>query len=170
MSLKCLGLDVSATHTTAQHELGLVVADPANPQNRYRYVQADDAITAYDAVVFDFALGGSGTAANAPWIVTRSGDAAKVVGIAQVSIAAGSFGFILIEGEGIVQAETAVAQGDRLGHYTSASVAGELKTQGSTAVNPTKADFDQAVGSFVQVIATEAEGATSAGFASVVVF
>jgi hypothetical protein len=135
------------------------------------YVQADDAITAYDAVTFDLAVAGSGSSANVPFVVTRSAAATNaIVGISQVAIAAGSYGWVLVRGTGIVQAETSVAAGDFL---AASAVTGELITQPSTAVNPTKADFDSALASLhggVHAVATEAEGATTAGFASCVVF
>lgn len=167
MSDKVLGIDVTSVLTSAEHELGLRVPDPANPQNHYVYVQADDAVAQYDAVTLDFAAGGSGAAASVPHLVTPTSAATSFfVGVAQVAIAAGSYGFILVEGEGIVQAETAVAQGDVL---APSAVAGELITQPSTAANPTQADFDSLVATGRKVIATEAEGATTAGFASILI-
>lgn len=110
--MKTLGIDVTATHTTAQHELGLVVEDSANPQNRYLYVRADDAVAQYDAVQLDVAAAGSGSASDVPFLVTPSGAADEVIeGIAQVAIAAGSYGFVLVEGSGTVKAAATVVAG-----------------------------------------------------------
>lgn len=165
---KILGVDVTAAATsTQQHELGLEVWVGSK---KYVYVQADDAITLYDAVTLDVAAGGSGTAANAPWLITRTAAAGNVlVGVAHVAITAGYFAFIQTWGKAFVQAETSVAALDKL---APSAVAGELITQPSTAVNPTKADFDSALGNVhgIGAVALEAEGATSAGFAYCVLF
>lgn len=165
---KILGVDVTAAATsTAQHELGLEVWVDSK---RFVYVQADDAITLYDAVTLDVAAAGSGTAANAPWLITRTGAAGvNVFGVAGVAITAGYYAFVQTWGKAFVQAETSVAALDKL---ASSAVAGELITQPSTAGNPTKADFDSALGNVhgVGAVALEAEGATSAGFAYCMLF
>jgi hypothetical protein len=166
---KILGVDVTAGNTSAQeHELGLEVWVSGI---KYTYVQADDAVTLYDAVTLDVAAAGSGTAANAPWLVTPTGAAAvSMSGIAGVTaFTAGYYGWIITGGKAFVQAETAVAALDFL---APSAVAGELITQPSTAVNPVTADFDSALGSIHGhgAVALEAEGATTAGFAYCIVF
>jgi hypothetical protein len=165
---KILGVDVSATPTATQgHELGLIVWVGGV---EYTYVQADDAVTQYDALTLDVAAAGSGTAANAPWLVTPTGAAAVVfMGVAHLAFTAGYFGFIITKGKAFVQAETSVAA---LDYLAPSAVAGELITQPSTAGNPTKADFDSALASIhgKGAVALEAEGATTAGFAYCVIF
>lgn len=109
---KILGVDVTSTSTTAEHEVGVKAIDPANPQNVYQYVQADDAVAQYDAVQLDVAAAGSGSSANVPFLVTPTSAADQIiVGVAQVAIAAGSYGFILIEGGGTVKAAATVVAG-----------------------------------------------------------
>lgn len=165
---KILGVDVSAAWTSTQaHELGLAVWFNGI---EYTYVQADDAIAQYDAVTLDVAAGGSGTAANAPWLVTKTGAAGVVLmGVSHLAASAGYYGFIITKGKAFVQAETAVAA---LDYLAPSAVAGELITQPSTAVNPTKADFDSALANVhgKGAVALEAEGATSAGYAYCVLF
>jgi hypothetical protein len=109
---KLLGVSVTSTSTSIQHELGLKAFDPANPQNIYQYVRADDAVAQYDAVMLDTAAAGSGDASDVPFLVTPTAAADDVIeGIAQVAIAAGSYGFILIDGDGSSKAAATVVAG-----------------------------------------------------------
>ena len=166
---KILGVDVTEVRTATQganNELGLVIQ--GNAGSAFLYVQADDAITLYDAVTYDVAAAGSGSAANAPWLVTPAATAGDtLVGVAGVAIAAGGYGFVQVKGKAFVQAETSVAALDKL---TASSVSGELITQPSTATNPSKVDFDDALGQVhgIGAVALEAEAGTTAGFAFVV--
>lgn len=137
------GVNVALTHTEARFPLGIIVDDPVDIKQRYRYVRADDAVTVGDAVALDFSAAGSGVAANVPHLVTPAAAVATpVVGVAHVAIAAGSFGFITIEGVVEANVATSVAQGNAL---ASSATAGELREQPSTVTNPSQADFDALV-------------------------
>jgi hypothetical protein len=129
-----LGIDVTLVTSTAKHELGLKVYDPANPQNRYQYVRADDAITQYQAVGLDFAAGGSGSATDVPNLVTpTSAVNESIEGIAQVAFSAGYYGFILIEGTGTCLTAAAIASAGI--HLVSTATAGTLDDTAAAAAN-----------------------------------
>jgi len=136
------GANFALTHTSAQHKVGTVGRN-ADGQEAI-YVQADDAVDAKAPVFTDAAIVGSGTAANAPYVVTpiTAVDQA-VMGIAPVAIAAGSFGWVITKGlvtEVLVAAGTAI--NDCLG---SSAAANTLVVFASTAVNPVKVEFDALV-------------------------
>lgn len=156
-----IGIDVTRVRTNAQgpeHILGLEVQPDDNPANVYRYVQADDAVAIYDAVILDLAAGGSGSAANVPWLVTPvSAVAQDIVGVAQVAIAAGGYGFVLVKGTGTVRGDGSVAAGDRC---VSGAAAGVVTTQVSTATNPSDADHDALAHSGLNIVALADDAGT----------
>jgi hypothetical protein len=120
--------------------------------NTYLYVRADDAVVQYDSVTFDFATAGSAVAGDVPHAVTPTAAVAEwIVGIAQVAIAAGDYGWVLIKGTGSADVLGTVVQGDTL---VSTAVSGQLDVQPSTAVNPVTTDFDALVARGLTVVAT----------------
>lgn len=94
---KLLGVDVTATHTTQQHELGLFVRDGGK---EYRYVKAGGTIGANVAVKIATAD-----------VATVSGNAGAVDGVSHVAIASGSYGFIQTRGEVVANVEGSLAAG-----------------------------------------------------------
>lgn len=80
-----LGIRLSDTYTTARHVLGSVVVGQDGAT--YRYVEAAEALTAYKPVDFDADFAAS---------ETDNGD--LILGVPQVAIASGSFGWIVIKG------------------------------------------------------------------------
>lgn len=128
-----LGIDVTSVKAAAEHQLGLEVSPDSNPQNVYRYVQADDAVTQYDAVTIDTAVGGSGSSANVPYVVTPTAAADTVIyGVAQVAFTAGYYGFVLIKGAGTVNAATTVVAE---AHAVPTATAGQLDDTAASAAN-----------------------------------
>jgi hypothetical protein len=106
-----IGADLTATHTSAQHDLGTVVK--ASDGSEYIYVEADSAITQYDAVGItpvDF---------GAAPLTKAFADAGRMVAFAQVAIASGSFGWVGLKGYLNVRLKNACAPNVPL--YTSGS-------------------------------------------------
>lgn len=97
MSQKVTGVDVTRTTTTAIHELGAIVDDPRGgiyAGNRVMYIKANPSVALGVALRFDPA--GTATKRNTEVHLTTSPSA--VHGIAHVAIAAGSYGWITVEG------------------------------------------------------------------------
>lgn len=150
------GVNPLLTHATKQFALGTKAFDSKDPSRKLMYVQADDALTAGNACTFDFAVGGSGLAANKPYVVTHtSAVAQEVVGIPLVNFTAGYYGWIVIEGKvSDVNVASSVAAGDIL---VSTATAGRLNKHVSTATNPSDADHNaltQACGGAIPVAVT----------------
>lgn len=172
MAQKILGVDVTRTTTTAEHELGLVVDDAVGganfgtagltgvvvrPGNVYKYVKANAAVAAGDAVK----LVDSST--NEPGLVTPTTALNDVVdGIAHVAIALDSFGFITILGRVTAAKVGTVAFGDRLG---ASGTAGTL-TAITIAATPTQGEVQRVLAAAVG-IAPVALDADSSGTAEV---
>ncbi len=157
------GANFLLTHTTAQHKVGTVARNDEGQEAIY--VQADDAVAAKEPVFTDAALAGSGTAANAPYVVTPiSAVDQAVMGIALVAIAAGSYGWVITKGlvtEVLVAAGTAI--NDCMG---SSAVAATLVVFASTAGNPVKVEFDALVAA-VHGIKMKAVTAIAAGSSTI---
>lgn len=149
---KVLGVDVDVVSSTPDHELGLVVeADGV----RYMYVQADDAVTQYNAVKIDAAAAGSGTAGNVPYLVTPTAAADEVLaGVAQVAFTAGYYGFVAIGGKVIVLVAAGLTALEPLG---TTGTAGTLDGVVASAANAL------AAGSGVGAISVSAIGTPAAG-------
>ena len=95
---KLLGVDVTRTSTTQEHELGTIVIQ--NDGSVYRYVKAAEAIAAYKPVDYTAAFSAS---------VTDDGD--LIFGVAQVAIASASYGWILERGVGKILVTALMAAG-----------------------------------------------------------
>ena len=100
-----LGIRLSDTYTTAKHVLGAVVVGEDGGQ--YRYVKAGEALTAYKPVDYTAAF-------NA--FETDAGDI--IMGVPQVSIASGSYGWVLEKGVGTLMVTGSLAAGP-IGQYTT---------------------------------------------------
>ena len=85
--VKRLGVNESLTSTTKEHELGALITTSTG--DVYQYVLAGEAIAAYSPVDFTVAYTAS---------VVDAGDV--IMGVAQVAIASGSYGWVLIKGVG----------------------------------------------------------------------
>jgi len=159
------GANFELTHTTAQHRVGTVARNDEGQEAIY--VQADDAVAAKAPVYTDAAIGGSGTAANAPYVVTpiTAVDQA-IVGIALVAIAAGSYGWVVTKGVVTAVKSTAAAIND---FCVSSATADTIKTIPSTAVNPVKVDFDALVAACAGV-RIKAVTAAAAGVSTVLLY
>lgn len=97
MSAQATGHNVDRVDTTQEHPLG--TRHVTKDGFIYEYVRADDAVAANDFVAYDYAAGGSGAAADVPHLVTPvSAVTNGIAGHAAVAIAAGSYGWIMIEG------------------------------------------------------------------------
>jgi len=92
------GVDPLRVDTTAQYASGYEIGDPRGGTfagNTIKYVQANGAITAADAVKIDFAA----TAANRRFTVIRTAAVSdRLEGIANVTLASGQFGWITVNG------------------------------------------------------------------------
>ena len=118
------GILPTRVDTTAQYPLGMEADDPRAtdfPGNRIRYVRADSAVAAGDAVILDVAE------TDQPGAVTPVSAVDQAVeGIAQVAIAADSYGWICIHGKVLnAKVGTSVAADDTL---VSTATAGTLAT------------------------------------------
>lgn len=118
--IKRLGVDVTATSTTQEHELGLEVK--LNNGATYKYVLAAEALTAYKPVDWTVAFSAS---------VTDNGD--LIYGVPQTTIASGSYGWVLVSGPGTImmsasQAACIIGQVSAvggLGNVAAAATAGD---------------------------------------------
>lgn len=157
---KLQGANFLLTHTTPQHKLGTIARNDDGQEAMY--VRADDALTALNACTFDFAAGGSGAAANVPFLVTpTSAVAQEIAGYPLVAFAAGAYGWIVVRGpvEGI-NCASSVAAGEIL---VTTATAGRVDDHASTATNPSDDDHDaltQAVGGCIPM-ATSAESSNT---------
>lgn len=95
---KLLGVDVTRTSTSAEHTVGSIVAQ--SDGSVYRYVSAAEALGAYQPVDWNGSFAAS---------VTDNGD--PILGVAQVAIASGSYGWVLIEGPGTIKVTGSMAAG-----------------------------------------------------------
>jgi len=140
------GVNALLEHSVAKFEVGVTAYNPAQPNQKLVYVQADDAVVAGNALVRDFAAAGSGSATNVPFLVTTSSAVAQgVVGISLIAITAGYYAWIVCEGPvDDANVTTALVAGNSL---TTSATAGRFILQTTTAVNPVKVDFDSLVGS-----------------------
>ena len=86
---KRLGIDVTVTSTTQQHELGLRVE--LNNGNQYVYIKAGEALTAGNAVKL-------GALATYQTVLHTTAATTTLVGIVETSIANASYGFICVKG------------------------------------------------------------------------
>lgn len=154
---KILGVDIEITSSSAENELGLIVE--ANGA-QYKYVQADDAVAQYDAVKIDPSAAGSGSSANNPFVVTPTANADEVIaGIAQVAIAAGYYGFILIKGLGVAKVAAGLAAEELL---VTTGTAGTLDGTAAAVGNALAAGTGVGVQSYTAI------GTPAAGQARVV--
>ncbi len=103
---KRLGIDVDATSTVQEHELGLI--HQSNTGQVFRYVKAGESITAYQPVDWVAAYTAS---------VCDAGDLA--MGVAQVAIASASYGWVLEKGLGVVLGEGSLVAGPIAAHTTA---------------------------------------------------
>ena len=149
------GVNALLEHSVAKFEVGVTSHNPANPAQKLVYVQADDVVVAGNALTRDFAAAGSGSATNVPFLVTTTSAVDQaVVGISLIAITAGYYAWIVYNGP-VTGANVTTALD--VGNYlVSSATAGRFVIQTSTAVNPTKVDFDALVGSVggVEVVAT----------------
>lgn len=88
----CLGVDLTATPTAAGFDLGTVVM--GTDSTKWVYVQANGAITQYDAVGIDENY-------QAAALTKTLADAGLQIGFAQVAFADNDYGWIALEGSNI---------------------------------------------------------------------
>lgn len=116
-----LGVDLMSTHTAAKHRLGDRVS--GNNDSEWVYVLGSGTITQYFAVGVE----ASGTASPLTSADARLG---ATIGIAQVAIASGSYGWVATKGRSLRVATTAaVAVGASL--FTTAT-AGRVDDAGAS--------------------------------------
>ena len=115
---KDLGINLTLTHTAAQHTLGQRIE--TSDGGEYVYVVAGGTITAQAPV--KIATG---------WSATISGNGGLVDAVAHVDIASGSYGFVQTRGVAVVDAATDVDAGDLVAWVSDAS--GRVKEVVSTA-------------------------------------
>jgi hypothetical protein len=113
------GIAPTRVDTTAEFRLGLRVEDPRadRPDNQLRYIKAGSAISAGNSVKVDLT-----DETNEPFaLVPTSAVTDVVVGIAEMAIASGSFGWVTVGGKA-PSAKAAVSQsaGAKLGASASA--------------------------------------------------
>lgn len=120
---RLLGVDLSATHTTQEHELGAVVL--GSDGVFYRYVKAGEAISAYDAVDYT-----SGFVAS----VTDADD--FFFGVAQVAIASGSYGWIAERGVVTAAVTGSMTAGSTIARDNTAGGVLNIVTSGDGAEVP----------------------------------
>jgi hypothetical protein len=135
------GVNALLEHSTAKFEVGTVARNPADPAQLLVYVQADDAVVAKNAVTRDFAAAGSGSSSSVPYLVTTTSAVAQsIVGIPLIALTAGYYAWVVKEGPVTgANVTTGITAGTSI---VSSATAGRFVAQNSTAVNPTKADFD----------------------------
>lgn len=102
-----LGIRFTDTYTTQKHELGTVAISEDGAQ--YRYVKAGEALTAYKPVDYTSA-----------WLANESDAGDLFIGVPQVSIASGSYGWVLEKGKGTVMVTASLASGKVLGNFCTA--------------------------------------------------
>lgn len=88
----CLGVDFTATPTTAEFDLGTVV--DGTDGSKWIYVKASAAITQYDCVAIDEDY-------NATPMTKALADAGHRPGFAQVAFASADYGWVALEGSNI---------------------------------------------------------------------
>lgn len=88
----CLGIDLTKTPTVAEHPLGLRVA--ATDNQEYVYVQANGAITQYDAVGIDENY-------QAAALTDAMAADGWFIGFAQVAFADNDYGFVATKGSNV---------------------------------------------------------------------
>ncbi len=133
MPAPAMGVDPTRVDAAAQYALGYEIGDPRSgifAGNNIKYVQANGAITAGDAVRLDV----TATAANRRAVVIRTSAAAQVLeGIANVSLTSGQFGWITTLGyfpnANVVNATAAGAI------LATSGVAGQLITSPAAAAD-----------------------------------
>jgi hypothetical protein len=95
------GIDLDATSTTKEFALGAIVTGTDSSGSyaaEYKYVKASAAIAQYAVVKID----DDGTAAELD--TTTSGVEPTAVGVAQVAFAQDEYGWVVVSGNGTVQA------------------------------------------------------------------
>ena len=147
------GVNLSAVSTTAEFPLGTTVEGTKNSE--WEYVFSACGITQYQAVV----INGSGTARPS---LTALAVSMKKIGVAQVAIACGSYGWVARKGYGLtcnlVASSAATSQ-----LYTSAT-AGALDSTLVTAAGIVGAVSITAASAGGTTVATISLGATAVQF------
>lgn len=106
-----LGVDVTATPTAADFDLGTAII--GTDGTKWVYVQASGAITQYDAVAIDENY-------QAAALTKALADAGHAVGFAQVAFADNDYGWVAVEGSNI-SVRVAVACQPDVALYTTAT-------------------------------------------------
>lgn len=125
---KSLGVNVSLTHTTQKHPIGLRVM--SNDGTEYVYVKAGEALVATDVVKGVIGTTTPQTAAlHLTGVLKTTGITSPVVGACHVDIASGSYGFVVAKGFVTVKLKAEATPGDYVrASDTAASLTMKLET------------------------------------------
>ena len=126
--------DLKKTSTTAEYGLGYEVETIDENKNvrKYIYVKAGAAITAKDTLMVNAGFVAAALATSA---------FAKITGVANVSVASGSYFFLQIKGQTIAKSAGATTKG----HYTKLITAVATVADSASVVASTNAIIDEAV-------------------------